>query len=162
MNTDIRFSQLEDRKYLAEWLSDPETLQWFPMINTREIEDAVNIWLTYTRFNACFTAWVGDIPIGMTILYVQPYQKYRHQALFAIIVNKQFRNQGIGKILIDHLSQVALNDFNLQFLHLEVYDGNPAIRLYERSGFKEYGRHPHFIKTQGTYVGKILMQKRLQ
>jgi putative acetyltransferase len=55
----------------------------------------------------------------------------------------------------------AKNQFKIEILHLEVYAGNPAIRLYERMGFKEFGRQPKFIKMDGEYIDKVMMQKEL-
>ena len=57
--------------------------------------------------------------------------------------------------------KLAKEEFHIELLHLEVYEGNPAIRLYERFGFVKYGEHPHFIKEEGRYLSKILMQKLL-
>ena len=57
--------------------------------------------------------------------------------------------------------QLAKERFKIEFLHLEVYEGNPAIRLYERLGFEKYGFQRAFVKDEGKYLGKILMQKYL-
>lgn len=161
LDIDIRLSSLEEKDTLIKWLSDPIVLQWFPMYDEREIEDAVRTWLSYTRFKSCFTAWREGVPVGMTILYLQPYHKYAHHSLFAIIVDEKFRGKGIGHQMIHHLIDIATNQFHLKILHLEVYAGNPAIRLYERAGFKQYGIHKNFIKTPNGYIDKILMQKYL-
>ena len=59
------------------------------------------------------------------------------------------------------MTKAAKNHFKIEILHLEVYQGNPAIRLYERLGFKEFGRQPKFIKIGGEYLDKIMMQKEL-
>ena len=53
------------------------------------------------------------------------------------------------------------NNFDIELLHLEVYEGNPAIHLYQRLGFVQYGYQRHFIKQNGQYLGKIMMQKAL-
>jgi len=57
---------------------------------------------------------------------------------------------------------LAKERFKIEFLHLEVYEGNPAIRLYQRLGFEQYGFQRQFVKDEdGKYLGKILMQKYL-
>lgn len=161
MNLEIRPSVTEEATYLKKWLMDPETLRWFPMIDEREIDDAVRIWIGYSRFCACFTAFVDGAPVGMATLYLQPYEKFAHQCLFAIIVDKNFRGQGVGKALLEKLITVGAHQFKLEILHLEVYEGNPAQRLYERMGFKEFGRQPRFIKMEDGYLDKIMMQKEI-
>lgn len=161
MTLEVRPSQMEEGEVLKKWLNDPVILRWFPMHDMREIDDAVRIWMSYTRFEASFTAVLDGIPVGMGILYIQPYQKFSHQCLFAIVVDEKYRNQGIGKNLLEKMIEAAKHKFNIEILHLEVYEGNPAFRLYERMGFKEYGRHPRFIKLEDGYLDKIMMQKAL-
>ncbi len=158
---EIRPATPEEAPYLSQWLTDPAILRWFPMTDAREIDDAVRIWLSYSKYQACFTAYVDGIPVGMSTLYLQPYQKFAHQCLFAIIVDAKYRNRGIGRALLEHMFEAAKNQFNIEILHLEVYQGNPAIRLYRRMGFQEFGRQPKFIKIDGEYLDKIMMQKEL-
>ena len=62
---------------------------------------------------------------------------------------------------MEHMMKAAKNQFHIEVLHLEVYAGNPAMRLYERMGFKEFGRQPKFIKIGEEYIDKIMMQKEL-
>lgn len=158
---EIRPAVPEEAVYLTEWLTDPAILRWFPMTDAREIDDAVRIWMGYSKFQACFTIYVDGVPAGMSTLYLQPYQKFSHQCLFAIIVDEKYRNQGLGKALLEYTSKEARDKFNIEILHLEVYEGNPAYRLYERMGFREFGRQPRFIKLNGEYLDKIMMQKEL-
>ena len=157
----IRPTTLEDAPFLVQWLQDQEILRWFPMINQREIEDAVRIWMTYQKLEAGLTAIWQGAPCGMAVLYIQPYKKLSHQCVFAIIVDKEYRNKGIGSVLLTQLMKHAKEKFHLEILHLEVYSGNPAIHLYQRLGFKEFGYQSHFIKEKGEYLGKIFMQKYL-
>ncbi len=157
----IRPSVESDGPILKSWIVKPDVLCWFPMCDEREIDDSVRIWMGYIRFGASFTAEYDGKPAGMAVLYLQPYQKFAHHALFAIIVDEKYRNLGIGKALMEHFEKEAREKFHLELLHLEVYAGNPAIRLYERLGFKEYGKHPRFIKENGQYLCKILMQKEI-
>jgi ribosomal protein S18 acetylase RimI-like enzyme len=161
MTVEIRPSIPTEGEYLKKWIIDPAVLRWFPMIDNREIDDAVRIWMSYTRFEACFTALIDGVPVGMSTLYIQPYEKFAHQCLFAIIVDEKFRNRGVGKALMEKMMEAARDKFKIEILHLEVYQGNPALRLYERLGFKEFGRQPRFIKMEGEYLDKIMMQKEL-
>ncbi|HEY2811623.1 MAG TPA: GNAT family N-acetyltransferase [Rhabdochlamydiaceae bacterium] len=157
----FRLSSLEDGHYLARWLSEPSILRWFPMYDAREIDDAVRIWLSYSRIHACLTAdWEGK-PCGLANLYIQPFKKLAHTSLFSIIVQKEFRNKGIGARLLEELMKLAKRKFHIEILHLEVYEGNPAKKLYERMGFVEFGYQTHFIKEETGYLGKFFMQKVL-
>lgn len=157
----IRFGEDSDQKYLIEWLLQPGVLDGFPLFDLREIEDAARIWLSYAKHHAVLTALWDGIPCGIANLYLQPYEKMAHQCLFAIIVDEKYRGKGIGAKLLRELMALAKERFKLEFVHLEVYRGNPAIDLYRRLGFKEYGVHRKFMKSNGQYIDKILMQKYL-
>ena len=56
------------------------------------------------------------------------------------------RNRGLGTMLIQQL----IDECRLQktALDLQVLRGNPALRLYERLGFKETGSDPMYIQMQ--------------
>lgn len=157
----IRLAEEGDQKYLVEWLLEPGVLQWFPLSDLREVEDAARIWMGYSKQNAVLTALWDGVPCGIANLYLQPYKKLAHQCLFAIIVAENHRGKGVGKKLLEELILLGKEQFQLEMIHLEVYEGNPAIHLYQRMGFKEYGAQRHFIKEEGRYLTKILMQKAL-
>lgn len=157
----IRQSEDADQDCLVNWLSQAGALKWFPLNDSREIEDAARIWLSYTKLGAVITALYEDVPCGIANLYIQPFKKLSHQCLFAIIVDEAYRGKGVGTKLLENLIELAKTKFAIEILHLEVYEGNPAIRLYEKFGFIEYGKQKHFVKEDGKYLTKILMQKRL-
>jgi GNAT superfamily N-acetyltransferase len=157
----FRFTSPEDAPYLHEWLNEPSILRWFPMYDAKEIEDAVRIWVSYARIHAGLTVeWEGK-PCGFANLYIQPFRKLAHTCLFSIIVQKQMRGKGIGKSLLEELMKLAKMKFHIEILHLEVYEGNPAKKLYERLGFVEFGCHKKSIKEEQGYLDKHFMQKPL-
>ena len=152
----------EDLECYKKWLLQPGVLEGFPMSNKREIEDAVGLWYQYLAKGASITALYKQKPVGAANLYVQDVEKLKHQALFVILVDEQYRGQGVGTLLLKEVQKIAKNKYGIEVLHLEVYDKNPAIALYKRVGFKEYGHHPDALKDiQGKYYGKILMQMEL-
>lgn len=157
----IRPAEEGDQKYLIEWLLQPGVLQWFPLSDVREVEDAARIWMSYSKQGAVLTALWDNVPCGIANLYLQPYRKLAHQCLFAIIVDERYRGKGVGTRLLQELMALGKERFHLELIHLEVYEGNPAIRLYEKLGFTQYGAQRHFIKDGERYLSKILMQKAL-
>lgn len=158
----IRFSELTDGPYMVKWLSDPSILRWFPMQTPPEIEDAVNICMNYVKDKAILTAEYNGEICGIACLYISFFKKFAHHSLFVIILDKKFRGKGIGTLLLQELMALAKERFKIEILYLEVYDGNPAIYLYEKLGFKRYGYQKNFIKlNETTYLGKIMMQKFL-
>ncbi len=157
----FRLAEPEDQQLLVQWLLQPGVLHWFPLNDLREVEDAARIWMSYMKYSSVLTALYEGVPCGNAVLYIQPYQKLAHQCLFAIIIDEKYRGRGIGTRLIEELVQLGKERFRLELLHLEVYEGNPAMHLYRKMGFVEYGVHPHFVKQEGKYLSKILMQKLL-
>lgn len=157
----IRFAEESDQKYLVEWLMQPGVLEGFPLNDLREVEDAARIWMSYAKNHAVLTALWDGVPCGIANLYLQLYEKMQHQCLFAIIVDEKYRGKGIGAKLLKELMALGKERFKLEYIHLEVYQGNPAIELYKRLGFKQYGVHRKFMKDKGRYIDKILMQKAL-
>lgn len=158
MTVSIRFTELADAEFLKKWLLQPDVLQYFPMDDVREVEDATRIWISYAKIQSGLTALYDGVPCGIANLYIQPYKKFSHQCIFSILVDEAFRGQGIGTRLIRSLKKLAKEAFHIEILHLEVYEGNPAINLYHREGFKEFGYQSFFIKDKGRYVGKIYME----
>jgi RimJ/RimL family protein N-acetyltransferase len=160
---DIRYTDLSDGRYLKQWLLDPTIGRWFPVHDEAEIDDAVHRWVGFSRYKCSLTAVKNGEPCGLATLYLQPYRKLAHQCEFGIIVGKGYRGQGIGTSLLKNLIHLASDKFKIELLHLQVYSENPAIRLYERFGFKEFGRQNHWIKeSDGSYTGRVFMEKYLK
>lgn len=159
---EIRYSDLADGKYLKAWLTDPTVGRWFPILDTVEIDDAVMRWIGFSRYKCSLTAVKDGQVCGIATLYLQPYKKLAHQCELGIIVGSGFRGQGIGTKLMKNLIHLAKTQFKIELLHLQVYQDNPAIHLYERLGFNEFGRQTKWIKeTDGTYTGRVFMEKSI-
>jgi len=159
---EIRYSDLSDGRYLKEWLSEPSIGRWFPICDEVEIDDAVNRWIGFSRYKCSLTAVQDGVICGIATLYLQPYRKLAHQCEFGIIVGNGFRGKGVGTDLLKNLMHLAKQQFRIELLHLQVYQDNPAIHLYQRMGFTEFGQQKHWIKElDGTYTGRLFMEKML-
>ena len=157
----LRYTEPKDAAALKEWLAEPGVLHWFPMQDQAEVDDAVRHWIGMSKYRCSLTAVVDDVPCGISTLYLMPYRKLAHQCLFSIIVSKEQRRRGIGSILLNNIMHLGKEYFKLEVLYLEVYEGNPAIRLYEKFGFSEVGRQNYFLKEEGKYYAKITMERVL-
>lgn len=157
---EIRYTDLSDGRYLKQWLSEPSIGRWFPIYDNVEVDDAVQRWVGFSRYKCSLTAVKDGVPCGMATLYLQPYRKLAHQCEFGIIIGDGYRGKGYGTDLLKNLIHLAKTQFNIEILHLQVYSENPAIHLYERMGFKEFGKQLHWIKEiDGTYTGRVFMEK---
>jgi RimJ/RimL family protein N-acetyltransferase len=159
---DFRYTELGDGKFLKDWLMDPTVARWFPMADELEIDDAVNRWVGFSRYRCSITALMDQKPCGLSTLYLQPYKKLAHQCEFGIIMGPEYRGKGIGTQLLLSLMELAKERFKIELLHLQVYADNPAKRLYERCGFKEFGCQNEWIKeADGSFTGRIFMERHI-
>lgn len=158
----FRFSTEDDGEYIREWFKEPGVLRWFPCQEPKEVDDTVKMLLGFARWKCAITVEYDGKPVGFGVLFLHAYKKIAHQCLFGMIVDQEYRNQGIGTQLIMHLVELAKKNFNLEVLYLEVFQGNPAISLYRRMGFKEVAYQKHWLKEDdGSYRSKITMEKVL-
>lgn len=100
--------------------------------------------------------------VGYIHLEYQPSPKKQHIAdLLNLFVDPDFRGQGIGSQLFDHVSKIA-KDHGIEQLTLQCSASNVnAINLYHQQGFQEFGREKNGIKWQGTYDDIVMLQKSL-
>lgn len=157
----IRFTEMDDGKYLREWLLEPSTGRWFPMSDEVEVEDSVGRWISFSRYKCSLTAVKDGVPCGLATLYLQPYRLLAHQCEMGIIVGKDHRGARIGEQLLTALMDLAKNTFRIELLHLQVYAENPAIRLYRRFGFREFGRQNRWLKDHGIFMARVFMERVL-
>lgn len=161
-NLNVRFSSEQDGEYLSKWFAEPGILRWFPCQEPKEVEDTVKMLAGFSRWKCALTAEYDQVPVGFAALFLHAYKKIAHQCIFGMIVDKDYRNMGIGTQLLLHIFELAKKNFNLETLYLEVFEGNPAISLYRRMGFKEVGYQKHWLKEDdGRYRSKITMERHL-
>ena len=68
----------------------------------------------------------------------------RLSRLYSIAVSQQTRGLGVGKLLLSHLEQAAMQADKL-FMRLEVACNNHrAIRLYEEAGYRSFGLYENY------------------
>lgn len=158
----IRYTELEDGPYLRQWLLEPTTSRGFPMSDVVEVDDATNRWVALSRYKCSLTAVYDGVPCGLTTLYLQPYKTLAHQCEFGIIVGADYRGRGVGEELLNAIIALAKDPFRIEVLHLTVLGDNPAMRLYRRFGFREFGRQARWRKDEhGIYTPRVFMEKYL-
>jgi ribosomal-protein-alanine N-acetyltransferase len=68
--------------------------------------------------------------------------------LLLLAVSPDCQRQGIGRDLLGHFIEDAKKN-GADRIHLEVRDGNPAIRLYEAAGFEQANRRRNYYHGRG-------------
>ncbi len=94
------------------------------------------VWLTLTREE-------GEV-VGFALARVV----VREAELLLLAVRKASQRKGVGQMLLDHFIADAKRR-GAERLHLEVREGNRAVRLYKRAGFREIGRRRNYYSGRG-------------
>lgn len=158
---DLRYTTLLDTPYLRDWLYSPGMLHWFPMSEEKEVEDALRVWIGFSRFSASLTATTNSVPCGIGTLFLMPYRKVAHHCLFKLIVDPKFQRKGVGTSLLKNLKHLAKNYFNLELMHIEVFEGNPLIHMLKNQNFHEYAKQEKYVKEGDRYFARVLMESYL-
>ena len=101
---------------------------------------------------------VGDLMLA----HVSDRIKTRHRAYLGISLRQAYCGMGLGTRMIETVAEQAKKNGFLQ-IELGVYEDNtPAIALYKKMGFREYGRLPNaFRLDDDDYRAELLMVRTL-
>ena len=155
---EIRYTYVTDVVYLRQWLTHPGILNYFPMSPGQEVEDMMQSWINFSRWHAGLTATLNHTPCAMGILFLMPYQKIAHQALFKMIVDPKRQREGIGSSLLKNLKHLAKNYFHLKLLNIEIFEDNPMEHLLKNQGFELIFRQEGFVKEEGKTKARLFWE----
>jgi ribosomal-protein-alanine N-acetyltransferase len=107
------------------------------------------VWLSLAR--------IGEEPAGFALGRVV----LDDAELLLLAVKRASQGQGVGRLLLDRFVELAAARGATR-LHLEVRDGNQAIRLYSGCGFTEIGRRKNYYTGRdGQIYDALTLAKRL-
>jgi ribosomal protein S18 acetylase RimI-like enzyme len=111
-------------------------------------------WLTNSTV---FGAFQNSELIGTASFTQLSGLKDSHKGLLrAMYVRPNSRRSGAGRQLVQAVIELARQ--KVEQLQLAVVsDNQPALRLYQALGFRQYGLEPHALKHNGHYSDEILM-----
>ena len=104
----------------------------------------------------------GEHVGNCSLMSAGPYRRYSHRCDISIALYQKFCGAGIGEMMMKTVLDVA-KKAGYEQAELEVIADNVgAIALYEKLGFKKYGRFPNNMKySDGSYADAIWMMKVL-
>ncbi|MDM4765857.1 GNAT family N-acetyltransferase [Pelomonas sp. SE-A7] len=111
------------------------------------------------------TAWLGEHMVGAISAEFDPRAKVRHIAhIVGMMVSPEMQGMGLGRALLEQALQMLEAEPALEMVTLSVSASNSsAVALYERCGFRRYGRLERAIKLgDGRYVTKDQMSRVLR
>ena len=128
------------------FINDPHQENWYKgtVGDSRNIYYAIDVWdCKWWLVGQC--AWSN-------IDWV-----YRHVELGIYIGEDDWRGKGVGLKAMIELHRIAFHEFGMATVRLEVLSFNPAVKFYEKFGYKEVGRYRQADLFQGEYHDSILM-----
>lgn len=134
-NEKITITQMtaEDIPDIAQLEKDNFSLPW----SEKSLEEELTNNLA--RF---FVAKVGSVVIG----YIGAFNVVGEVSITNIVVNKDYRNNGIGNLLLKHLENISVNE-KAEFITLEVRKSNKiAIKLYQNNNYEAVGERKNFYE----------------
>jgi len=122
----------EDRQVLREDTTDPEVIKRW----VQEID--------YNKVYPILAEHRGRI-VGDATLHMKQYGWQRHIGEIRIVIDKEFRGQGLGKVMIHELinkaTGIGLHHIQLSLVETQVKE----IKIFERMGFQKIATLPKYI-----------------
>lgn len=100
-----------------------------------------------------------DTVVGIVNVQAERKRRIRHRADLGIIIDPEFRGQGVGKILMNAVIDWARKHPTIEKVSLSVFEANIVARkLYEGLGFKVQGvRYREYKIAENEYIDDIMM-----
>lgn len=161
VRTTIRPLRLADAGDIYELMHMPNVL-WGTSLLPSTTRDAwhttIEQWVHDERLHI-FVAERQEKAIGVISVRVGMGRE-SHVGDLAMAVHDQFQGQGIGKMLMMTVIDLADNWLNLLRLELDVYaDNERAIHLYQQFGFEIEGRKRLDAFRGGAYIDSYIMAR---
>jgi ribosomal protein S18 acetylase RimI-like enzyme len=165
----VRCPQLGDEKEMCKYINDLSKEKTFVRFQGEEVlfKDEINYLNSQLKKIEAKKAvtlliFAGDKLIAIADVNMQDKTE-KHLGALAISVAKDFRGEGIGKLLIELLLKEAEKELaDLKIVTLDVYQANIiAQNLYKEVGFIKYGLLPNGVARNNTFEDRILMYKNI-
>lgn len=161
----FRYPTIDDAQMITDFINKISAEKTFIVLQGEQFEvEYERVWLegTIATIGLDKTVYImamdGDKMVGSADVRMRTGVK-GHIGLFGIIIDKEYRGDGIGQALTEVvIDQAKKNLKGLKTIMLDVFGNNPAaIELYKKFGFIEYGRLPGGLKHNDEFVDDISM-----
>lgn len=107
-------------------------------------------------------AFIDNKLVGVSDINLQDKIE-AHVGIFGITVAKEYRGEGIGKLLMNLVIEEAKKHIiGLKIVTMGCFANNKvACSMYKNLGFNEYGRLPSGIKHRGEFVDHVYFYKEV-
>lgn len=137
--------------FSGERITKSEEEEWLlGVIKSLKAKDALYL------FALLGTRLIGNCELNRDMRF---RRRSRHVGHLGIILDREYRDEGIGTEMIRTLLGYA-KDYKFKILKLSVFDNNlRAIHTYEKLGFKKCGVIPKVIMYKNRLVDEVIMFK---
>ncbi len=162
----LRAPQLTDAKALADYINLLVEEDTFISSRKQSVEDEEAYIRSMIKKISAGTeihilGMVGREKIAAIDIFSLGVRK-EHVGELQINIRKDYRGEGLGKILMQEALVLAKSDLNLKIVTLTCFAGNEkALGLYKKFGFAEFGRLPEALKYKEELIDEIYMYKNL-
>jgi RimJ/RimL family protein N-acetyltransferase len=100
----------------------------------------------------------GGIAGSLNLSSQREVKKMRHVLYLGMVVNKEFRENGVGSALMEHALEWAKTQKEIEKISLSVFSTNKrAIKLYKKFGFRVEGVLKKEFILKGKYADEVVM-----
>lgn len=165
----IRYPAKEDLKSAWEYINEISKEQTFVLFQGEKITlENEEKWLKGEMLKIAegksvqLFVFSNDKLIGISGITMRDKAE-KHVGNFGITLAKNFRGEGIGRLLMETvLKEAKQNLKDLKIITLGCFSNNPiAKKLYESMGFIEFGVLPKSLVRKGEFIDHIYMYKEV-
>ena len=169
-NIKIRLANQEDARSMLDIQKTVLAEGQFLMTTLDEFNQTISgqkLWIQSKLNNERETILVAEVKeciVGWLVFQSPKRKRLAHTGSFGMMVAKEYRGQGIGKLLLKELLNWAEQNPFIEKVSLGVFSTNtPAIFLYKQMGFVEEGRKINEVKVNDDeYADDVLMYKSVK
>jgi len=165
----VRIAGLDDsqklldlkRSYIKNTKTIPMKLDEYP----NDLKNELSLIAEYinSQNSILLVAEFNSELIGNIDLTGSKRSKMFHTAMIGMGIKEKWRNQGLGRILIESVIEWAKENSEIELIWLDVYASNElGYNLYKNTGFKVSGIIKGFFKEGTEYKDKIQMYQRIK
>lgn len=154
----LRRLDSSDADITFAWRNNPDVYKWCRQNDVLHYDNHLN-WMhsqcqdksisMYSIIDAGSEEMVGVC--GLTSIDL-----VNRRAEFSLYIGPEHQGQGFGEAALRELVAKGFNAYGLNSIWGEAFDGNPAIKMFERVGFKREGVRREFYFREGKFVDAIL------
>lgn len=149
----LKRMRLSDIEWVRRNRNNPENMKWFRQ--DHRISFLEQLWWFFTNTMDSSVIWDGEERVGVVAL--SHIDRIAKKCEFSIMISDKHKKMGHGKKAMKELLDYAFNGLGMNQVYSDVFEGNPAIKMYKKMGFKVYGIFPHWYLKSGEYVTSVLI-----